>query len=107
MYFQIRGGVREKHLASVAEIVTLQRDSFDSTTISEWAGSLGMLDKWLQVARPLAKQTRVETAPPHFILYLRCDQRRGYRKIGWRQGILKLRLWAFPVFLSNGFRTRA
>ncbi|MBX3420040.1 MAG: hypothetical protein KF752_00650 [Pirellulaceae bacterium] len=58
VYFQLGGGVSEKHLRDIAGMMKLLRDNLDRSYITQWAAKLGVAEEWALV------QKRVDEAKP-------------------------------------------
>jgi len=58
VYFQLGGGVSEKHLRDIAGMMKLLREKLDRVYVTEWAKKLGISDEWALV------QKRVDATPP-------------------------------------------
>jgi len=56
VYFQLGGGVSEKHLRDIAGMMKLLRENLDREYVAKWAAKLGVFDEWLLV------QNRVDEA---------------------------------------------
>jgi hypothetical protein len=56
VYFQLSGGVSEKHLRDIAGMMKLLRENLDRDYITEWAAKLRVADEWASV------QKRVDAA---------------------------------------------
>jgi hypothetical protein len=49
IYFQIGGGVSDKHLRDISGMMKLLREKLDRDYISRWAARLGVSDEWSQI----------------------------------------------------------
>jgi hypothetical protein len=49
IYFQIGGGVSDKHLRDISGMMKLLREKLDRDYISRWAARLGVSDEWIQI----------------------------------------------------------
>jgi len=58
VYFQLGGGVSEKHLRDVAGMMKLLQEKLDRAYVTEWAAKLGVAEEWALV------QKRVDEATP-------------------------------------------
>jgi hypothetical protein len=51
IYFQLGGGVGEKHLRDIAGILKLQKENLDLKYLDEWAARLGVSAEWSLVQK--------------------------------------------------------
>lgn len=51
VYFQLGGGVSEKHLRDIAGMMKLLREKLDRAYTTEWAGKLGIAEEWALVQK--------------------------------------------------------
>ena len=49
IYFQIGGGVSDKHLRDISGMMKLLREKLDRDYVSRWAARLGVSDEWSQI----------------------------------------------------------
>ena len=49
IYFQIGGGVSDKHLRDISGMMKLLREKLDRDYVSRWAARLGVSDEWIQI----------------------------------------------------------
>jgi hypothetical protein len=58
IYYQLSGGVSDRHLRDIAGMMKLLRDELDRVYITQWASKLGVSKEWEMVSR------RVDEATP-------------------------------------------
>jgi hypothetical protein len=58
IYFQLSGGVSDKHLRDISGMMKLLREKLDRDYVTGWAAKLGVADEWALV------QQRVDEAAP-------------------------------------------
>ena len=51
VYFQLGGGISEKHLRDIAGMMKVLREKLDRVYISEWAAKLGVATEWTLVRK--------------------------------------------------------
>ncbi|MBY0328060.1 MAG: hypothetical protein K2Q30_14135 [Gemmataceae bacterium] len=51
VYFQLGGGISEKHLRDIAGMMKVLREKLDRVYISEWAAKLGVATEWMLVRK--------------------------------------------------------
>ena len=57
IYFQLGGGVSERHLRDIAGMMKLLREKLDRSYITEWAAKLGIAEEWALVQKRVDQRT--------------------------------------------------
>jgi hypothetical protein len=55
IYFQLGGGVSEKHLRDIAGMMKLLREKLDRAYVTEWAAKLGVAEEWTLIQQRIAE----------------------------------------------------